>query len=91
MVVTFCLISLGIGFLVPRLLQIDRPQAIASAFEVGLHNATLAIVIAQSVLGNADMSLPAAVYGVLMFPLAAAFGLQITRGSSTGQPSRSSE
>ena len=90
-VVTFCLISLGIGFLVPRLLQIDRPQAIASAFEVGLHNATLAIVIAQSVLGNADMSLPAAVYGVLMFPLAAAFGLLITRGSAKGQPSRSSE
>jgi len=90
-VVTFCLISLGIGFLVPRLLKIDRPQSIASAFEVGLHNATLAIVIAQSVLGNVDMSLPAAVYGVLMFPLAAAFGVLITRGSAKAQPSRSSE
>ncbi|WP_426050222.1 bile acid:sodium symporter family protein [Brevundimonas sp. SL161] len=90
-VVTFCLISLGIGFLIPRLLKIDRPQSIASAFEVGLHNATLAIVIAQSVLGNIDMSLPAAVYGVLMFPLAAAFGVLITRGSAKAQPSRSSE
>ncbi len=90
-VVTFCVASLGIGFLVPRLLKIDRPQAIASAFEVGLHNATLAIVIAQSVLRNADMSVPAAVYGVLMFPLAAAFGMLITRGSGAGQPSRSSE
>jgi BASS family bile acid:Na+ symporter len=90
-VVTFCVASLGIGFLVPRLLKIDRPQAIASAFEVGLHNATLAIVIAQSVLRNADMSMPAAVYGVLMFPLAAAFGVLITRGSGGAQPSRSSE
>ena len=90
-VVTFCLVSLGIGFLIPRLLRIDRPQSIASAFEVGLHNATLAIVIAQSVLGNVDMSLPAAVYGVLMFPLAAAFGVLITRGSAKAQPSRSSE
>ncbi len=90
-VITFCLISLGIGFLVPRLLKVDRPQSIASAFEVGLHNATLAIVIAQSVLRNPDMSMPAAVYGVLMFPLAAAFGVLITRGSAKAQPSRSSE
>lgn len=80
-VVTFCVLSLAIGFIVPRLLKIDRPQSIASAFEVGLHNATLAIVIARSVLQNADMSLPAAVYGVLMFPLAAAFGMLITRGA----------
>lgn len=78
-VILFCLFSLGIGFAVPRLLKIQRPQAIASAFEVGLHNATLAIVIAQSVLRSPEMTLPGAVYGVLMFPLAAAFGLLITR------------
>lgn len=78
-VILFCLFSLGIGFAVPRLLKIERPQAIASAFEVGLHNATLAIVIAQSVLRSPEMTLPGAVYGVLMFPLAAAFGLLITR------------
>ena len=90
-VITFCVVSLGIGFVVPRLFKVDRPQSIASAFEVGLHNATLAIVIAQSVLRNPDMSMPAAVYGVLMFPLAAAFGVLITRGSAKAQPSRSSE
>ncbi len=77
--ILFCLFSLSIGFIVPRLLKIKRPQAIASAFEVGLHNATLAIVIAQSVLHSPEMTLPGAVYGVLMFPLAAAFGLLITR------------
>lgn len=78
-VVSFCILSLGIGFIIPRLFRINREQSIASAFEVGLHNATLAIVIAESVLAVPDMSLPAAVYGVLMFPLAAAFGLLITR------------
>jgi BASS family bile acid:Na+ symporter len=78
-VVSFCVLSLCIGFMVPRLFRINREQSIASAFEVGLHNATLAIVIAQSVLMVPDMSLPAAVYGVLMFPLAAVFGLLITR------------
>lgn len=78
--VSFCLLSLGVGYAVPRLLRIDRPQAIASAFEVGIHNATLAIVVAQSVLMSPEMSLPAAVYGVLMFPLAAVFGFVVRRG-----------
>jgi BASS family bile acid:Na+ symporter len=75
----FCLLSLGIGYAVPRLLKIEKPQAVATAFEVGIHNATLAIVVAQSVLALPEMALPAAVYGILMFPLAAVFGLGITR------------
>jgi len=79
--VSFCVLSLGVGYVVPRLLRIDRPQAVASAFEVGIHNATLAIVVAQSVLMSPQMSLPAAVYGVLMFPLAAIFGLIVKRSA----------
>jgi BASS family bile acid:Na+ symporter len=75
----FCAVSLSIGYGVPRLLKIDRPQAVASAFEVGIHNGALAIVVAQSVLGWPAMSLPAAVYGVVMFPMAALFGLWVTR------------
>lgn len=75
--VSFCVISLLIGYFVPRLFRIERSQAIASSFEVGIHNATLAIVIAQSVLGVFEMSLPGAVYGVLMFFIAAAFGFAI--------------
>ncbi|MGX5681826.1 bile acid:sodium symporter family protein [Schumannella luteola] len=80
--VLFCLLSLTIGFLVPRLLRVSREQAIASSFEIGIHNATLAIVIAQTVLNNFEMSLPGAVYGVLMFFIAAAFGFAI-RGRRT--------
>jgi BASS family bile acid:Na+ symporter len=73
----FCVTSLAIGFFVPQLLRVSRPQSIASAFEIGIHNATLAIVIAQTVLGSIEMSLPAAIYGVLMFFLAAGFGLLV--------------
>jgi BASS family bile acid:Na+ symporter len=72
--VLFCVISLTVGYLVPLLFKVGRSQAIASGFEIGIHNATLAIVIAQSVLGSLELSLPAAVYGVLMFFVAAAFG-----------------
>lgn len=78
-VVLFCLLSLSIGFLVPRLFRVSHEQAVASSFEIGIHNATLAIVIAQTVLLNVEMSLPAAIYGVLMFFVAAAFGFLIRR------------
>ncbi|WP_194420416.1 bile acid:sodium symporter family protein [Microbacterium abyssi] len=75
--IVFCLISLAVGYTVPRLLKIGRRQAIASSFEIGIHNATLAIVIAQTVLGSVELSLPAAVYGVLMFFVAFGFGFLI--------------
>ena len=75
--VLFCLISLSVGYWVPQLFRVERSQAVASAFEIGIHNATLAIVIAQTVLGSIELSLPAAVYGVLMFFVAAAFGFAI--------------
>ncbi|MGW4635067.1 bile acid:sodium symporter family protein [Nocardia sp. NPDC004415] len=75
----FCLISLTIGYLVPRLLGIRTRQAIACSMEVGLHNSTIAITIALSVIGSTEMAMPAAVYGVVMFPLAAGFGWLITR------------
>jgi bile acid:Na+ symporter, BASS family len=75
--IVFCLVSLTIGYVVPKLLRVSKPQAIASSFEIGIHNATLAIVIAQTVLMSVELSLPAAVYGVLMFFIAAGFGFLI--------------
>lgn len=75
--VLFCVLSLAVGFAVPRLLKVGRAQSVASSFEIGIHNATLAIVIAQTVIGSVEMSLPAAVYGVLMFFVALAFGFLI--------------
>ena len=84
--VLFCVLSLAVGYLVPRLFRIDRAQSIASSFEIGIHNATLAIVIAQTVIGSVEMSLPAAVYGVLMFFVALAFGFLIRGRRPAGQP-----
>jgi bile acid:Na+ symporter, BASS family len=63
------LLSLTIGYTVPRLLRVSHPQSIASSFEIGIHNATLAITIALSpaLLNSSQMAIPAAVYGVVMF------------------------
>src|SRR5687767_11952872 len=75
----FCLTSLAAGFFVPRALGVVQRQAVASAFEIGVHNGTLAIAVAISVLGSVQLAVPAAVYSVLMFPAAALFGWAITR------------
>lgn len=83
--ILFCVISLTVGYLAPRLIKVGKRQSIASSFEIGIHNATLAIVIAQTVLGSVELSLPAAVYGVLMFFIAFGFGFLI-RDRSGGAP-----
>ena len=75
----FCLISLAVGYFVPKAFGIVESQAVASSFEIGVHNATLAIFIAVEVLDSVAISIPGAVYGVLMFPLAALWGMFVTR------------
>ncbi len=70
----FCLASLGLGYGVPRLLDVEHRQALASSMEVGIHNSTLAIAIAVSVLGEVTLAVPAAVYALVMFPTAAVVG-----------------
>jgi BASS family bile acid:Na+ symporter len=82
----FCLASLTAGFYVPRALGVVQRQAIASAFEIGVHNGTLAIAVAISVLESVELAVPAAVYSVLMFPVAALFGWAISRSADRTSP-----
>ncbi|MCJ1886107.1 bile acid:sodium symporter family protein [Pseudomonas sp. LA21] len=78
----FNLLSLAVGYWVPRLLKLPKPQAVAIGMEIGIHNGTLAIALALSpmLLNNKTMAIPAAIYGVLMFFTAAAFGWWVSRG-----------
>jgi len=75
----FCIASLCVGYFVPRWFKIPEAQARASAFEIGIHNGTLAMTIALSVMNNPTVAIPAAIYSILMFFYAAVFGLLITR------------
>ena len=72
----FNLISLAVGYWVPRLLKLSLRQSIAIGMEIGIHNGTLAIALALSpmLLNNATMSIPAAIYSIIMFFTAGAFG-----------------
>lgn len=81
----FNLASMGVGYGAPLALKLPRRQAIAIAMEIGIHNGTLAIYIALNVMDNATMSIPAAVYSLLMFFTAAAFGFLVNRRGSGKQ------
>lgn len=76
----FCAISLVVGYAVPRAVGVHRAQAVASSMEIGVHNATLAIFVAVEVLDVVEASIPAAVYSLFMFVLAALWGTCLTRG-----------
>ncbi|MGE8360477.1 bile acid:sodium symporter family protein [Pseudomonas sp.] len=72
----FNLISLAVGYYVPRLCKLSLRQAVAIGMEIGIHNGTLAIALALSpmLLNNSTMAIPAAIYSIIMFFTAALFG-----------------
>ncbi|WP_417706653.1 bile acid:sodium symporter family protein [Pseudomonas sp.] len=81
----FNLLSMAVGYCVPRLLKLNLRQAIAIAMEIGIHNGTLAIALALSpaLLNNPTMAIPAAIYSLIMFVTAALFGLWVNRVHGT--------
>lgn len=77
--VLFCICSLAIGYFVPRLFGINNFQAKACAFEIGIHNSTLAMTIALTVMASPVVAMPAAIYSIFMYIFAALFGSLINR------------
>ncbi len=70
----FNLISMLSGYFIPKLFRLPEKQNISIAMEIGIHNGTLAIFIALNALQNTAMAMPAAIYSLMMFFTAAAFG-----------------
>ena len=77
----FSVLSLTIGYWVPRALGVGRRQAIATGMEIGIHNSTLAIAIAlsPSLLDNSTMAISPAVYAIVAFVTAGVFGYTVSR------------
>jgi len=84
----FNLASMAVGYFIPRAAKVERKQAIAIGMEIGIHNGTLAIAIASSprLLNNGTMAIPAAIYSLIMFFTAAAFGFVVSRGAEEPEP-----
>ncbi|MCA4900893.1 MAG: bile acid:sodium symporter family protein [Bacteroidota bacterium] len=76
-VLAFNVMSMAVGYFIPQLLGVSKRQSVAIGMEIGIHNGTLAIFIALNVIGNSMMSVPPALYSLLMFVTAAAFGFLV--------------
>lgn len=85
-VVLFNLVSLLAGYYVSRAAGMDKPLATAISFEIGIHNSTLSLFIALSVLNNFQLALPSAIYSVAMYITATLFGLLVLRRGRLPQP-----
>lgn len=86
----FNLASMALGYLAPLMLRLPRRQAVAIGMEIGIHNGTLAIAIASSplLLNNSTMAIPPAIYSLIMFFTAAAFGFAVSRGKAAPAPAQ---
>lgn len=72
------LLMLACGFLVAWLARLSRAQSVTLGIETAVQNATLAIVIASTVLQDDALAIPGGLYGVLMYAggLLFAFGMR---------------
>lgn len=72
------LLMLAVGFLVAWLARLSRRQSVTLGIETAVQNATLAIVIASTVLQDDALAIPGGLYGVLMYAggLIFAFGMR---------------
>jgi BASS family bile acid:Na+ symporter len=80
----FNVLSMMAGYFIPQLFSVNKKQAISIGMEIGIHNGTLAIYIALNVLGNSAMSIPPAIYSLIMFFTAAFFGYLVNKKQNPG-------
>ena len=85
------LIGIGAGLLCGKLAGLSKREDLAVATELGIKNGTLGLMVTLTLLHSSDMSVPSAIYGVVMFPigfLLVAYGRRTMRAES-GVPSSS--
>lgn len=81
-VTVVCAVSLTLGYTVAKLLRLGQAKAVACGMEIGIHNTTVALTIALSVMDSSEVAIPAAVYSIVMYLLAPLFGWLVTRSQT---------
>ena len=61
------MLTMALGFFSAKLFKLNLSQQISIAIESGIQNGALAIVIATTLLEQSELSLPAAIYSLVMF------------------------
>lgn len=59
--------GIAVGLVGGRLIGLSREQAFTLAVEIGIKNGTLGLMIGLSLMDSPEISIPSAVYGLLMF------------------------
>lgn len=81
--------GIAIGLLTGRLAGLSQRESLAVAVELGIKNGTIALLVTLTLLDSSAMSIPAAVYGVLMFPMGfflAMYGRRIIPATTVTPP-----
>ncbi|MBA4301407.1 bile acid:Na+ symporter, BASS family [Algoriphagus alkaliphilus] len=76
------LATLALGYFSGKILGLSKKQSTTIAIESGIQNGTLGITIAATLLVNSTMTIPSAIYGLLMFGTA---GILIFLGNRKGK------
>ncbi|TVP53873.1 MAG: bile acid:sodium symporter family protein [Halomonadaceae bacterium] len=59
--------GIALGMIASRVSGLSQRESLAVAMELGIKNSTIALLITLTLLESSTMSIPAAVYGVIMF------------------------
>lgn len=62
--------AVAIGFYGARLLRLSPKQSGTVSIESGIQNGTLGITVAATLIGNSQMTIPSAIYSLIMFATA---------------------
>jgi len=82
--VVLLVITMGVAATVASMMRLPKEQQTAITLECGLQNATLGLNIAIIMLNRTDISIPIAVYGLLMLFIAFAYAMWRRRGAEAG-------
>jgi BASS family bile acid:Na+ symporter len=75
-------LSLIVGYFVPRLARINYVQSMTIAIETGLQNSTVSITVAMTLLNNNEMAIIPGLYAIWMYVTGFALAFWMTRRSS---------
>ena len=64
---TLNVLSMSMGFILGRIFFLPFKQSLTLAIETGIQNGTLGITIALTLLNNKALSIPSAIYSLIMF------------------------
>ena len=85
LMVGFNLLSLLAGYTAGRLARLDLAKSTAIAFEIGIHNSTIAIYIALEVLARPAAAIAPGLYSLSMYVTAGLFAMWILRRRAAGE------